>query len=217
MSYFNCKPDRVAALVAERDHVLVERAAMVAKHVARMERIGADGGAAIPAGGPQMVQAFQVAALALPVADRVIDELQLADAAKIGDREYRTENRLQAGIFPLVGKQVHLQEPLVRILLNLDEVRNRDRSLDFRKINSLGGGTAVLNIHVFFKLLRAEQPKQKGYELQKHRPTRRTSLLGEATNRRSRSRNRTGAGTAVAARARSKSSARAAEKRGEQP
>ena len=38
---------------------------------------------------------------------------------------------------------------------------NRDRSLDFGKIDSLGGGTAVLNIHVFFKLLRAEQPKQK--------------------------------------------------------
>src|ERR1035438_3189601 len=108
-----------------------------------------------------MVQAFQIAALALPVADGIIDELQFADAAEIGNRKYRAENRLQARIFPFVGKQVHLQEALVGILLNLDEVRNRDRSFDFGKINSLGGGTAVLNIHVFFKLLRAEQPKQK--------------------------------------------------------
>src|ERR1017187_2807734 len=158
---FQLQPDGVAALVAERNHVLIEGAAVVAKHVARMERIGADGGAAVPAGGAQMVQAFQIAALALPVADGIIDELQFADAAEIGNREYRAENRLQARIFPFVGKQVHLQEALVGILLNLDEVRNRDRSFDFGKINSLGGGTAVLNIHVFFKLLRAEQPKQK--------------------------------------------------------
>ena len=33
--------DRVAALVAERDDVLVERAALMAEHVAGMERIGA--------------------------------------------------------------------------------------------------------------------------------------------------------------------------------
>src|ERR1022692_988919 len=176
---FQLQPDGVAALVAERNHVLIKGAAVVAKHVARMERIGADGGdvvakhvarmerigadggAAVPAGGAQMVQAFQIAALALPVADGIIDELQFADAAEIGNREYRAENRLQARIFPFVGKQVHLQEALVGILLNLDEVRNRDRSFDFGKINSLGGGTAVLNIHVFFKLLRAEQPKQK--------------------------------------------------------
>src|ERR1039457_3208177 len=148
MSYFSCSP-------TGSPHLLQN---VVAKHVARMERIGADGRAAVPAGGAQIVQAFQIAALALPVADRIIDELQLADAAEIGNREYRTENRLQARIFPFVGKQVHLQETLVRILLNLDQVRNRDRSLDFGKIDSLGGGTAVLDIHVFFKLLRAEQP-----------------------------------------------------------
>src|SRR5580700_3988394 len=108
-----------------------------------------------------MVQALEIAALALPVADGVIDELQFADAAEIGNREYGAEYRLQARIFPFVGQQVHLQEPLIRILLNLNQVRNRNRSLDFGKIDSLGGGAAVLNIHVFFKLLRAEQPKQK--------------------------------------------------------
>src|SRR5438046_2536765 len=67
---------RVAAFVAERDDVLVERAALVAQHIARMKRIGFDGGAAawIAASRAQVVQAFQVAALALPVANRVIDE-----------------------------------------------------------------------------------------------------------------------------------------------
>ena len=139
--------DRVAALVAERHHVLVEGAAMVAENVAGVERIGADGGAATAAGGAQVVQTFQVAALALPVADRVIDELQLADAAEIGDRKDRVENGLQADVVALVGQQVHLQKALVRVLLNLDQVRDRDRGLDFGKINSLGSSAVMLSIH----------------------------------------------------------------------
>src|SRR5262249_43204886 len=61
--------DRIAALVAERDDVLVERAALVAEHIARMKRIGLDRRAAgwIAAGRAQMVEPFQVPALALPV------------------------------------------------------------------------------------------------------------------------------------------------------
>ncbi len=39
----------------------------------------------IAASRTQVVKAFEVAALAFPVADRVIDEFQLADAAEIGD------------------------------------------------------------------------------------------------------------------------------------
>ena len=144
---FQLQAHRVAALVAERDHVLVERSAMVAQDVAGVERIGADGGAAIAAGGPQVVQPFQVAALAFPVADRIIDELQIADAAEIGNRKYRIENRLQADVLALIGQQVHLQKPLVRFLLHLDQIRNRNRGLDLGKINSLGGGAVILNIH----------------------------------------------------------------------
>ena len=59
------------------------------------------------------MQPFQVAALALPVADRIIDELELAHAAEIGNRENGVENGLQTGVFALVGQQVHLQKPLV--------------------------------------------------------------------------------------------------------
>ena len=104
---------RVAALVAERHHVLVEGAAMVAENVAGVERVGADGGAATAAGGTQVVQPFQVAALAFPVADRVIDELQIAHAAKIGNRKDAVEDGLQADVLALIRQQVHLQKPLV--------------------------------------------------------------------------------------------------------
>src|SRR5579864_841895 len=123
-----------------------------------MKRVGADGGSArrIAAGRAQMMQPFQVAALALPVADRVVDKFQLAHAAKIGDRKDRVENRLQPRVFPLVGKQVHLQEPLVRLLLNLDQVRNRNRGLDLGKVHSLGGGAIMLTIHSL--LLRTVEP-----------------------------------------------------------
>src|SRR5262249_49845108 len=134
---------------AERDDVLVECAAMMAQDVAGVEGIGADRRAAIPASGPKVMQSLQVAALALPVADRVIDEFEVAHAAEVRDREYRVEHRLQTDILALVRQQVHLQETLVRLLLNLDEVRNRDRSLDLREINSLGGGAAILNIHSY--------------------------------------------------------------------
>src|ERR1700687_5784294 len=88
----------------------------------------------VPASRAQMVQALQVSALALPVADGVIDELELAQAAKIRDRENAFEYALETGIVALAGQQIHLQKALVRLLLNLDEVRDRNRSLDLRKI-----------------------------------------------------------------------------------
>ena len=72
----------IAAAITERDDVLVERAALVAEHIAGMERIGADFGTAvrIAADGAKVMQTLQIAALALPVADRVIDKLELAQA-----------------------------------------------------------------------------------------------------------------------------------------
>jgi hypothetical protein len=62
---------------------------MVTKDIAGMERIGFDRRAArrVTARRAQMMQPFQVAALSLPVADRVIDKLELTNAAEIGDRE----------------------------------------------------------------------------------------------------------------------------------
>ena len=44
---FQLQTHRVAAAVAESDDILIERSAAVAEHVADMERIGLDGGAAV--------------------------------------------------------------------------------------------------------------------------------------------------------------------------
>ena len=85
------------------------------------------------------MQPFQIAALAFPVADRIIDELQLADAAEIGNREDGSEHRLQSDIVALIRQKIHLQELLVGIFLDFDQIRNRNRSFDFGKINSIGG------------------------------------------------------------------------------
>jgi hypothetical protein len=139
------QPHRIAALVTERHDVLVKGAAMPAKDIARMERIGLDGGAArwIAAGGPQVMQSLQIAALAFPVADRIVDEFQLADAAEIGNRKYRREHRLQADVVALIRQQIHLQKLLVRIALDFDQIRNRNRSFDLGKINSIGGQTVL--------------------------------------------------------------------------
>ena len=105
--------DRIAALVAERRRVLIERAALRAQHVAGLIRIRDNGSAAIPAGGAQVVQAAQMAALALPVADGVVDEIELRKSAEILDRKYRREHGLQTGILALARQQIHLQEALI--------------------------------------------------------------------------------------------------------
>ncbi len=132
--------DRVAALVAEVGRVGVVSAALLAKHFAGMKRIGDDRGAAIPASGAQVVQPFQVAALALPVADGVIHELQLRDVAEVGDRKHRLKYRLQAGVVALAGQPVHLQKAVIGTPLHFDQIRNLDRCWNFGKIESLAEG-----------------------------------------------------------------------------
>nr|WP_219341374.1 hypothetical protein [Nevskia soli] len=112
----------------------------MAQNVAGMERIGLDGGAALAAGGTKVVETFEVSALALPVADGIIDKFELANAAEIGNGKNRAEDRLQTGVIALIGQQVHLEKLLVGLLLDLDEVRNGDRRLDLGKIDSLGRG-----------------------------------------------------------------------------
>ena len=72
---FQLQAHRVAALVAEVGRVLVIGAALLAEHVAGQEGIGDHHGAAMHAGRAQVVQSLQVSALALPVADRVVDEI----------------------------------------------------------------------------------------------------------------------------------------------
>src|SRR5581483_2005711 len=69
--------DRVAALVAEIRRVRVVGAALVAEDLTGMERIGDDGGSAIAAGRPEVMQTLEVPAFALPVTNRVIHKLKL--------------------------------------------------------------------------------------------------------------------------------------------
>src|SRR5919201_1566171 len=80
------------------------------------------------------MQAGELAALALPVADRILDELERRVLAEIADRKDGLEDGLQARILPFGRETVHLQEPLVRLPLDLDEVRDGNRRLDFREV-----------------------------------------------------------------------------------
>jgi hypothetical protein len=84
-----------------------------------------------------MMEAFQVSAFALPVSDGVADELESRHATEIRDRENGVEHRLQTGVFALLRKHVHLEEPFVGILLYLDQIRNLNRCPNLGEVCSL--------------------------------------------------------------------------------
>src|SRR6266851_4050777 len=128
---------RVAAFVAEGRRVLVERAALVANDVAGLIRIGDYRRAAISARGAKVVQPLQVAALALPVADRVVNEFQLRHFAEVPDRKHGSEHRLKSAVIALARQKVHLQKALIRLHLDFNQVGNLNRALDFREIQTL--------------------------------------------------------------------------------
>ena len=131
------QPDGVAADVADVAARVVGLAAAWTQHFPLAVRIGHERRAAVRAGLAQVVQPRQASALALPVADRILDELERRVLAEVADRKDRLEDRLQARILALGWQPVHLQEALVRLLLDLDQVRDRDRRLDLRKIDAL--------------------------------------------------------------------------------
>jgi hypothetical protein len=81
---------------------------------------------AVGASRAKVVETLEITTLALPVADRKIDELELRHVAEVGDREYGGEDRLEAVVFALLGELVHLQEALIRAALDLDEIGNLD-------------------------------------------------------------------------------------------
>src|SRR5476649_1589026 len=83
------------------------------------------------------MQPLQLAALALPVADGVLDELEGRVLAEVADREDRLEHRLETRVLALARQTVHLQETLVRLLLDLDQVRDRNGRLDLREVDAL--------------------------------------------------------------------------------
>ena len=127
--------DRLVARVAGGGLVLVQVAALGAVDLAVATRVGDEGRAAEAARPPQLVEAHHAPALALPVPDGVLDELEGAVLPEVGDREDALEDRLKAGVLPLAGQHPHLEEALVRVLLDLDQVRNGDRCVDLREID----------------------------------------------------------------------------------
>src|SRR5262249_5537041 len=98
-----------------------------------------DSGAAGPAVHPQVLEALEPPALALPVSDRVLDELQLAGSPEVREGEDAGEDRLEAGLLALLRQEDHLQEPLVGAALHADQVRKLHERPDLRKRLSLGG------------------------------------------------------------------------------
>ena len=109
----------------------------VANDVAGLIRIGDYRSAAIAARGAKVVQTLQVAALALPVADRIVHEFQLRHLAEIADRKHGSEHRLKSAVITLARQKIHLQEALIRLHLDFNQVGNLNRALDFREIQTL--------------------------------------------------------------------------------
>ena len=93
----------IAADVADVAARVVGLAAARAQYLVLAVGIGDEGVAAAGAGLPQVMQALEPAALALPVANRVLDELQRRVLAEVANREHRLEDRLQPRVFTLGG------------------------------------------------------------------------------------------------------------------
>jgi len=129
--------NRLTAVVAEIWTHRVERAAVVTEHFGRVERIDFDLGRAILTVGTQVLEALEVAALTLPVADLILDIFERRRFAKIRNREDRRKHRLKADVIALLRDEVHLQKPVIGFALDLDQIRDLRRRIDLGKIHTL--------------------------------------------------------------------------------
>jgi hypothetical protein len=89
--------------------------------------------------GAQMLEPFEISALALPVSDLKFNILERRRFAEIRNREDRFKDRLQTHARSLFRNKVHLKEPVVRFTLNLDKIRDLSSGINFRKIHSFRG------------------------------------------------------------------------------
>ena len=151
--------DGVAADVAERDAVRVLGAALVAGNDLLVRVRRHDPRSARPAVHPQVLQPLEPSALALPVSDRVLDELELARAPEVGEREYAREHRLEPGLLPLLGEQVHLEETLVGPALDVDQIRKIHEGPDLRVIPSLGRHCHLSHLETPYNARDAARPR----------------------------------------------------------
>ena len=137
---------RVATLVAERRRILVERAALVADHIAGLVRVSDHRRTAMPARGSQVMQPLQVSALALPIPDGIVHEFQLRHFAEIPDGKNGSEHGLQSAVVSLARQQVHLQKALIGLHLHFDQIGNLDRPLNFREVQTLAFPDMLVSI-----------------------------------------------------------------------
>ena len=135
--YFDTQFHRAAAEFAPGIFNLVLCAAVPAAAAFRIVGTVDDRLAAFGTVGAEVIQPFQVAALALPVPDGVLHELQGGGAAKIVDGENRVEDSLQSHVFAFRWWNIHLQKAMVRFSLNFDQIWNGNAGMDFRKIHAI--------------------------------------------------------------------------------
>src|SRR6267142_4902042 len=128
---FVLEADGFAAVRAKFRTDVIKGAAHVTQRLAWPQRIDFDAGLATFTRRAQVFQSFEIAALALPIADLVFDKIERRRFAKVGDRKHGLEDRLQTGALPLFGQQIHLQKTVVGFPLNLDQIRNRHRCFNF--------------------------------------------------------------------------------------
>src|SRR6185295_14384467 len=76
----------------------------------------------------------------------------------------RLEHRLQPGILALARQTVHLQETLVGLLLDLDQVRDRNGRLDFRKVDALAINILRKAVHS----LTSKRKRERGPRVHSH-------------------------------------------------
>src|SRR5436853_285186 len=100
-----------------------------------------------------MVKPAQVAALAFPVPDGIVDKIQLRHAPKIVDGENRIKHRLQPAVLAFRGEEIHLQKALVGPPLDFDEVGNLDDSRYFREVDALTHSAVPAVRHSWYSLL----------------------------------------------------------------
>lgn len=116
--------DRFAAVVAEIRANCVKCAAIFTEDFGRIERIHLDLRTTVFTICPEMLEAFEVTALTLPVADLILNVLKRRGLAEIRDREDRGKYRLETDVIALFRDQIHLQESVVRFTLDLDQIRD---------------------------------------------------------------------------------------------
>ena len=101
-----------------------------AQHIVLTVRLSHQGSATRGTRLSQVMQTGKTATLTLPISDGILDELKRRVFPEVADRKHGLEHRLQATVVPLGRQPGHLQKPLVRLFLDLNEVGNRDRRPD---------------------------------------------------------------------------------------